>query len=68
MTLLTDKTAVVTGASSGNGRAIAQQFHEHGAAVVVADIQSEPREGGTPTHERITEDGGGCRLCHRGCL
>lgn len=58
MTLLTDKTAVVTGASSGNGRAIAQQFHEHGAAVVVADIQSEPREGGTPTHERITEDGG----------
>jgi NAD(P)-dependent dehydrogenase (short-subunit alcohol dehydrogenase family) len=58
MSLLTDKTAVVTGASSGNGRAIAQMYHEHGAAVVVADIQSDPREGGTPTHERITDDGG----------
>ena len=58
MSLLADKTAIVTGASSGNGRAIAQMYHEHGAAVVIADIQSEPREGGTPTHERITDDGG----------
>jgi len=58
MSLLAGKTAIVTGASSGNGRAIAQMYHEHGAAVVIADIQSEPREGGTPTHERITDAGG----------
>ncbi|MFB6251961.1 MAG: SDR family oxidoreductase [Halobellus sp.] len=53
--LLSDKTAVITGASSGNGRAIARIFAENGADVVVADIQKEPRLGGTPTHELITE-------------
>jgi len=58
MPLLTDKTAVVTGAASGNGRAIAKMFADHGAAVVVADIQTEPRRSGTPTHELITEQGG----------
>ena len=56
MSLLTDKTAVVTGASSGNGRAIARRFAEEGASVVVADIQEEPREGGTPTVELINAE------------
>jgi NAD(P)-dependent dehydrogenase (short-subunit alcohol dehydrogenase family) len=51
--LLAAKTAVVTGASSGIGRAIALAFAEQGANVVVADIRAEPREGGTPTHEKI---------------
>jgi NAD(P)-dependent dehydrogenase (short-subunit alcohol dehydrogenase family) len=51
--LLADTVAVVTGAASGNGRAIAVTFAENGADVVVADLQEEPREGGTPTHERI---------------
>jgi NAD(P)-dependent dehydrogenase (short-subunit alcohol dehydrogenase family) len=51
--LLADKTAVVTGGASGNGRQISIAFAEHGADVVVADINSEPREGGTPTHEEI---------------
>jgi NAD(P)-dependent dehydrogenase (short-subunit alcohol dehydrogenase family) len=58
MALLTDKTAVITGAASGVGRAIAELFSDHGAAVVVADIRSEPREGGEPTHERINDQGG----------
>lgn len=53
--LLSGDTAVVTGASSGNGRAIARTFAEHGADIVVADIQEEPRLGGTPTHELIAE-------------
>jgi len=35
--LLSGKTAIVTGASSGNGRAIARTFAETGANVVVAD-------------------------------
>ncbi|AXR79772.1 SDR family oxidoreductase [Natrarchaeobaculum sulfurireducens] len=49
--LLTDHVAVITGAASGNGRAIARRFAAEGADVVVADLQKEPREGGEPTHE-----------------
>lgn len=55
MSLLEDRTAVVTGASSGIGRGIALEFADHGADVVVADIVEEPKEGGTPTHTTITE-------------
>ena len=54
--LLEDTTVVVTGASSGNGRAIARTVAEHGADVVVADVRTEPREGGTPTHRLIDEE------------
>jgi NAD(P)-dependent dehydrogenase (short-subunit alcohol dehydrogenase family) len=53
MALLADSTAVVTGGASGNGRAIALAFAEHGADVVVADLQREPRTGGEPTDERV---------------
>mgnify|MGYP006283381447 CR=1 FL=1 len=56
--LLEDQTAVITGASSGNGRAIARRFAEAGADVVIADIRQEPREGGTPTHEVISDEHG----------
>ncbi len=52
-TLLKDNVAVVTGGSSGNGRAIARQFASEGADIVIADIQQLPREGGDPTHELI---------------
>ncbi|SDN09732.1 NAD(P)-dependent dehydrogenase, short-chain alcohol dehydrogenase family [Halogranum gelatinilyticum] len=58
MSLLEGKTAVVTGAASGNGRAIAELFAEHGAAVVVADVRDDPREGGEPTHELVESRGG----------
>lgn len=52
-TLLKDNVAVVTGGSSGNGRAIARRFASEGADIVIADIQESPREGGDPTHELI---------------
>lgn len=56
--LLSGKTAVVTGASSGIGRAIAMSFAAEGANVVVADVRAEPLEGGEPTVECITRAGG----------
>lgn len=56
--LLAGKTAVVTGASSGIGRAIAVSFAAEGAVVVIADITSEPIEGGEPTVDLITHAGG----------
>jgi NAD(P)-dependent dehydrogenase (short-subunit alcohol dehydrogenase family) len=55
---LSGKAALVTGASSGNGRAIARLFAEEGASVTVADIRDDPRMGGEPTHELITAAGG----------
>ena len=54
--LLTDDVAVVTGGASGIGRTISLRFAEEGADVVVADLQAEPREDGTPTHELIAEE------------
>jgi len=53
-----EETVVVTGASSGIGRAIALAFGDAGATVINGDIRPEPKVGDTPTHERIREDGG----------
>jgi NAD(P)-dependent dehydrogenase (short-subunit alcohol dehydrogenase family) len=56
--LLENKTAVVTGGASGNGRAIVETYAEEGADIIVADIQEEPRESGTPTHELVKAEYG----------
>jgi len=54
---LTDKVAVVTGSSSGNGRAIALALAAEGAAVVCSDIRREAREGGYETDiDTATDD------------
>jgi NAD(P)-dependent dehydrogenase (short-subunit alcohol dehydrogenase family) len=42
MDRLAGKHAVVTGAGSGIGRAIAQKFHQEGAAVALLDRREEP--------------------------
>lgn len=52
---LDGKAALITGAASGIGRAIAIRFAEAGADVVVADVQREPREGGKPTDELLAD-------------
>ena len=56
--LLAGKIAVVTGASSGIGRAIAVSFASEGARVVIADIEARPIEGGDPTLDIIRKSGG----------
>jgi glucose 1-dehydrogenase len=56
--MLAGKIAIVTGASSSIGRAIAASFAAEGAAVVIADIVSEPLEGGQPTLDLIQRSGG----------
>jgi len=55
-----DDTVVVTGGSSGIGRAIALSFGRAGATVVVADQRREPKadDAERPTHEAIAETPG----------
>lgn len=52
---LRGKVAIVTGASSGIGRAIAREFAAEGARVTIADVTTEPLEGGPPTADLIGE-------------
>lgn len=49
---------MVTGGASGSGRAAALRLADAGvAAVVIADRQAEPREGGAPTDELLRDRG-----------
>jgi NAD(P)-dependent dehydrogenase (short-subunit alcohol dehydrogenase family) len=55
-----DETVVVTGASSGIGRAVALAFGDAGATVINADVRADPKDldEESPTHELIEERGG----------
>jgi NAD(P)-dependent dehydrogenase (short-subunit alcohol dehydrogenase family) len=55
---LAGRVAIVTGGSSGIGRAIARKFASHGACVVVADITTDVIEGGEPVCDIIAGEGG----------
>lgn len=61
---LKDRSAAVTGSSSGNGRAIALALARAGAAVVCSDIRPAALEGGyeqdkeITTHDLIAKEGG----------
>ena len=53
------ETVIVTGGSSGIGRAIALEFGRAGATVLNADIRAAPKDLSIeePTHERIETEG-----------
>jgi len=60
---LQDRVSIVTGSSSGIGRAIALGFAEQGAIVVCADLSPDARgnagdNDASATHEVIRERGG----------
>jgi NAD(P)-dependent dehydrogenase (short-subunit alcohol dehydrogenase family) len=57
MRRLEGKSVLITGASSGIGRAIALLFAREGARLLLADVTTEVREGGTPTIDLLRADG-----------
>ncbi|KAH6605525.1 short chain type dehydrogenase [Trichoderma cornu-damae] len=57
--LLAGKVSIITGASSGLGRAMALAFANQGATIVCADqTPASSRSKHLPTHETIREQGG----------
>jgi len=61
MALLAGKSALVTGAASGIGKAAAVVFAREGARVIVADLSEE---GGAQTVRTIRDNGGEARFVH----
>ncbi len=60
MSLLTGKTAIVTGSGRSIGKAVALLFAQNGAGVVINDLDAEPAE---QTVSEIREAGGEATLC-----
>jgi glucose 1-dehydrogenase len=54
------RSAIVTGSSSGIGRAIAARLAADGFWVLLADVRRDPLTGGVPTDEVIAQAGGRC--------
>ncbi|GAB2770404.1 SDR family oxidoreductase [Rhabdobacter roseus] len=54
MNQLQDKIAIVTGAASGIGKAIAERFAQEGARVMLSDLHAAPLEAAT---QRLLEQG-----------
>lgn len=61
MTRLSGKTAFITGAASGFGKAMAERFSAEGADVVVADISDE---AGHAVADRLNAGGGNAAYHH----
>lgn len=60
---LLNKVAIVTGSSSGLGRAISLLYAQHGARVVCSDLRPSanalvPHESHADTHDLILQGGG----------
>jgi 3-oxoacyl-[acyl-carrier protein] reductase len=55
MALLTDKVAIITGSGRGIGAATAKLYAQHGAKVIVTDIDADPAEA---TASAIKQNGG----------
>lgn len=58
--LLVGKSAIVTGSGRGIGRSIAKLFADHGASVVINDMDSEVADA---TAHEITDSGGQAVVC-----
>lgn len=56
--MLSEKVAVITGATEGIGRAIALRYAEEGASVVIGDIREDPMYSDRTTAKVIERKGG----------